>query len=355
MSSCSLWCSVWSQGTRRPTKIVYSDIVHFHPPGLDLPTFEYILRQWDKKKMKFIFTNTKVRKETECSFNLKWVMSHTWFSNEGDLVDHNQDKKNRIWSRFFNKSEGDSSTAPLLGGPTKRNVEQLLLKLCPSSVLGVPRYLFKYVDSIEKANNTAWGTYIFSETYDAIEKAMPQNINEEIKQPNEVVEKIELPQQVIYWKSIVIMNQKLHRDNENKFKDQIAADRVKISFLFVKVATLSAQVRRVREELSEARSRSLTVYKNKRMSSLNMNPASDSHAPSLSSSAPANTSSPSLSSSAPANASSPSPATPSSDNTDNASRENVETTNPIHEKRRRKKTSKVEDEVREVEITLPEC
>ncbi|ONK80791.1 uncharacterized protein A4U43_C01F21770 [Asparagus officinalis] len=77
------------------------------------------------------------------------------------------------------------------------------------------------------------------------------------------------------------------------------------------------------------------------MSSPNVNPASDSHAPSLSSSAPANTSSPSLSSSAPANASSPSPATPSSDNTDNASRENVETTNPIQEKRRRKKTSEV--------------
>ncbi|XP_020272551.1 zinc finger BED domain-containing protein RICESLEEPER 2-like [Asparagus officinalis] len=84
------------------------------------------------------------------------------------------------------------------------------------------------------------------------------------------------------------------------------------------------------------------------MSSPNMNPASDSHAPSLSSSAPANTSSPSLSSSAPANASSPSPATPSSDNTDNASRENVETTNPIQEKRRRKKTSKVWDNFVEV-------
>ncbi|XP_020254292.1 zinc finger BED domain-containing protein RICESLEEPER 2-like [Asparagus officinalis] len=84
------------------------------------------------------------------------------------------------------------------------------------------------------------------------------------------------------------------------------------------------------------------------MSSPNVNPGSDSHAPSLSSSAPANTSSPSLSSSAPANASSPSPATPSSDNTDNASRENVETTNPIQEKRRRKKTSEVWDNFVEV-------
>ncbi|ONK80812.1 uncharacterized protein A4U43_C01F22040 [Asparagus officinalis] len=79
-----------------------------------------------------------------------------------------------------------------------------------------------------------------------------------------------------------------------------------------------------------------------RMSSPNMIPASDSHAPSLSSSASANTSS-------------PYPATPSSDNIDNTSRENVETTNPIQEKRRSKKTSEVEDEVREVDITLPEC
>ncbi|ONK72488.1 uncharacterized protein A4U43_C04F19950 [Asparagus officinalis] len=77
------------------------------------------------------------------------------------------------------------------------------------------------------------------------------------------------------------------------------------------------------------------------MSSPHMNPASDSHASSLSSSAPSHTSS-------------PSPAAPSSDNTDNASRENVETTNPIQDKRRRKKTSEVEDEVREVEITLSE-
>ncbi|XP_020260626.1 zinc finger BED domain-containing protein RICESLEEPER 2-like [Asparagus officinalis] len=64
------------------------------------------------------------------------------------------------------------------------------------------------------------------------------------------------------------------------------------------------------------------------MSSPNMIPASDSHAPSLSSSASANTSS-------------PYPATPSSDNIDNTSRENVETTNPIQEKRRSKKTSEV--------------
>ncbi|ONK62176.1 uncharacterized protein A4U43_C07F1170 [Asparagus officinalis] len=207
-------------------------------------------------------------------------MSHTWFSNEGDLVDHNRDKKNKIWSRFFNKPEGDSSTTPP-PAPTRRNVEDLLMKLVqsidrrdvkdfillqilyqlsmiwyPSSSLGVPRHLFKYVECIEKANNTAWRTYIYS--------AMPQNIDEEVEQPNDEVKKIELPQQVIYWKSIAIMNQKLHRDNKNKFKDQIAADRVKISSLSVKVAMLFAQVRRLREELSEARSRSLTVYKNKR-------------------------------------------------------------------------------------------
>ncbi|ONK57848.1 uncharacterized protein A4U43_C09F4830 [Asparagus officinalis] len=103
--------------------------------------------------------------------------------------------------------------------------------------------------------------------------AIPQNIDEEVEQPNEAVKKIELPQQVIYQKSIGIMNQKLHRDNENKFKDQITADRVKISSLSVKVATLSAQVRRLREELSEARSRRLIVYKNKRPAAEVFSPA----------------------------------------------------------------------------------
>ncbi|ONK62989.1 uncharacterized protein A4U43_C07F10240 [Asparagus officinalis] len=57
---------------------------------------------------------------------------------------------------------------------------------------------------------------------------MPQDINEDVEQPNKAVEKIEWPQQVIYWKSIASMNQVLRHDNENKFKDMIAADRVKI-------------------------------------------------------------------------------------------------------------------------------
>ncbi|ONK78396.1 uncharacterized protein A4U43_C02F18340 [Asparagus officinalis] len=134
--------------------------------------------------------------EIACSFNLEWVIEHTWFSNEGLHVDHNRDRKNRIWSRFFDKPEagGSSSIAPPKGGLTRHNVEDLFLKLVlssdrrdvkdfvllqilyqlsmiwyPSSVFGVPRYLFKYVDNIEQVNNTAWGTYIFSETSDAIE------------------------------------------------------------------------------------------------------------------------------------------------------------------------------------------
>ncbi|ONK81476.1 uncharacterized protein A4U43_C01F29540 [Asparagus officinalis] len=45
------------------------------------------------------------------------------------------------------------------------------------------------------------------------------DIDEDVKQPNEAVEQMEWPQQVIYWKSIVAMNQALHRENENKFKD----------------------------------------------------------------------------------------------------------------------------------------
>ncbi|ONK58100.1 uncharacterized protein A4U43_C09F8110 [Asparagus officinalis] len=89
-----------------------------------------------------------------------------------------------------------------------------------SLVPDVPMHLFKYVDSIKQANNTAWGYYIFSEISDVIEKAMkgtepgkttlymqgctllvcvmPQDSDEDIEQPNEAVENMEWPQQVIY-------------------------------------------------------------------------------------------------------------------------------------------------------------
>ncbi|ONK61113.1 uncharacterized protein A4U43_C08F26380 [Asparagus officinalis] len=92
---------------------------------------------------------------------------------------------------------------------------------------------------------------------------MPQDIDEDVEQPNEVVEQMEWPQQVIYWKYIAAMNQTLRGENENKFKDMIAADRVKISALSVKVAKLSAQNRRLGEKLSKTRSRTLSVYKDK--------------------------------------------------------------------------------------------
>ena len=92
---------------------------------------------------------------------------------------------------------------------------------------------------------------------------MPQDIDEDAEQPNDAVEQMDWPQQVIYWKSIAAMNESLRRENENKFKGMIAADRVKISALSVKVAKLSAQNRRLREELSEARSGTLSVYKDK--------------------------------------------------------------------------------------------
>ncbi|ONK76223.1 uncharacterized protein A4U43_C03F25290 [Asparagus officinalis] len=109
--------------------------VHFGPPGVDLPTFEHILSQWDEKRKKFLFTNRNAREDIACSFNLEWVMEHTWFPNEEDLVDHNRDRKNMIWSRYFNnpEDEGDSSISIPKGGPTRRNVEQLFLKLVLSA------------------------------------------------------------------------------------------------------------------------------------------------------------------------------------------------------------------------------
>ncbi|ONK63322.1 uncharacterized protein A4U43_C07F13810 [Asparagus officinalis] len=45
------------------------------------------------------------------------------------------------------------------------------------------------------------------------------DIDEDVEQPNEAVEQMEWPQQVIYWKSITAMNQALRRENENKYKD----------------------------------------------------------------------------------------------------------------------------------------
>ncbi|XP_020258866.1 uncharacterized protein LOC109835296 [Asparagus officinalis] len=104
--------------------------------------------------------------------------------------------ENRIWPKIFTKPEDDSSIAPP-PSPTRRHVEDQLMKLvqstdrqdvkdfvllqilyqlsmiwCPSSVLSIPKHLFKYVDSIKHANNTAWGTYIFSDTFNVIEKAL---------------------------------------------------------------------------------------------------------------------------------------------------------------------------------------
>ncbi|ONK68863.1 uncharacterized protein A4U43_C05F16830 [Asparagus officinalis] len=121
---------------------------------------------------KFVFTDRNDGEETACSFNLEWVlMKHTWFSNEGLLVDHNRNRKNRIWSRFFNKPEAESASniAPPKGGPTRRNVEQLLLKL-----------LWYY--ELTGIKKPAVGCTV-----------MPQDIDEDVEQPNEAVEKIEWP------------------------------------------------------------------------------------------------------------------------------------------------------------------
>ncbi|ONK72423.1 uncharacterized protein A4U43_C04F19280 [Asparagus officinalis] len=100
---------------------VFRHYVYFGPPGVDLPTFEHILSQWDKKRKKFVFTDRNDGEEIACSCNLEWVMPH--------------------------------------------------------------------------------------------------DIDEDAEQPNKAVEKMELPQQVIYWKSITSINQALHHDYENKFKD----------------------------------------------------------------------------------------------------------------------------------------
>ncbi|ONK75995.1 uncharacterized protein A4U43_C03F22740 [Asparagus officinalis] len=188
---------------------VFRHYVHFGPSGVDLPTFEHILSQWDEKRKKFVFTDRNGGEEIACSFNLEWVIEHTWFSNEGDLVDHNQDKKNRIWSS--RRLQGTWVKTPL--HKKKRGEEDDIL-----------------IDAV----------------------GMPQDADEDIEQPNEAVEKMKWPQQVIYRKSIASMNQALRRDNENKFKDLIATDRVKINDLSVKVAKLSTQNRRLREEFSKA-------------------------------------------------------------------------------------------------------
>ncbi|ONK75746.1 uncharacterized protein A4U43_C03F20100 [Asparagus officinalis] len=94
---------------------------------------------------------------------------------------------------------------------------------------------------------------------------MLYNIDDDaIEQHAEAVDQMELSQQLSYWKSVTIINQKLRRDDNRKFEDQIAAKRMQITSLSVKVTTLSAQVRGLREKLSEAQCRSLIVYENKK-------------------------------------------------------------------------------------------
>ncbi|ONK55999.1 uncharacterized protein A4U43_C10F3100 [Asparagus officinalis] len=109
---------------------VFRLYIHFSHHGLDLPTFEYMLRQWDEKKIKFTFTDTKTGEDIESSFNLDWILYQV----------------SMIWY--------------------------------PISVPSTPMYLFKYVDSIEQANNTTWETYIFSTPHIVadieIEREVPQ-------------------------------------------------------------------------------------------------------------------------------------------------------------------------------------
>ncbi|ONK64067.1 uncharacterized protein A4U43_C07F21750 [Asparagus officinalis] len=130
---------------------VFRHYVQFGPPGVDLPTFEHILSQWDKKSKKIVLTDRNDREEIACSFNLEW-------------------------------------------GPTAVDVGRAR----------GPR------DILHKKKRRAEDDNI---PIDAVD------IDEDVEQPNEAVEQMEWPQQVIYWKSIAAMNQALRRENENKFKD----------------------------------------------------------------------------------------------------------------------------------------
>ncbi|ONK65110.1 uncharacterized protein A4U43_C07F33780 [Asparagus officinalis] len=206
---------------------VFRHYVQFGPPGVDLPTFEHILSQWDKKSKKFVFTDRNDGEEIPCSFNLEWVMEHTWFSNEGLHVDHNRDRKNRIWSRFFDKPEtgGSSSIAPPKGGPTRRNVEDLLLKLLwYYELTGIKKPALGCTGPAAVDAGRARGPIDLlhkkkrrEEDDDIPIDAL--DIDEDAEQPNDAVEQMDWPQQVIYWKSIAAMNESLRRENENKFKD----------------------------------------------------------------------------------------------------------------------------------------
>ncbi|ONK72357.1 uncharacterized protein A4U43_C04F18580 [Asparagus officinalis] len=188
---------------------VFRHCVQFGPPGVDLPTFEHILSQWDKKSKKFVFTDRNDGEEIACSFNL-------------------DRRRQGSWPKRPSSQEEEESRGPR--------------------------------DLLHKKKRRAEDDDI----------PIDADIDEDAEQPNKAVKQIEWPQQVIYWKSIAAMNQALRRKNENKFKGMIAADRVKISALSVKVAKLSAQNRRLREELSEARSGTLSVYKDKSTTGLTL-------------------------------------------------------------------------------------
>ncbi|ONK70185.1 uncharacterized protein A4U43_C05F31140 [Asparagus officinalis] len=147
---------------------VFRHYVQFGPPGIDLPTFEHILSQWDKKSKKFVFTDRNDGEEIPCSFNLEWL----WYYELTGI------KKPAL---------GCMGPAAVDAGRARGPIDLLHKKKRREEDDDIP------IDALD--------------------------IDEDAEQPNDAVEQMDWPQQVIYWKSIAAMNESLRRENENKFKD----------------------------------------------------------------------------------------------------------------------------------------
>ncbi|XP_020256625.1 uncharacterized protein LOC109833385 [Asparagus officinalis] len=164
--------------------------VLFGPLGVDRPTLELCLRNYNKNLENFQFKDAKTRKKMDCTFDLDWVHNHTGFVTDGEIIHRNRDPNNRIWKmNFANKQAAgkngrryvDGLLEMLVDSKSHKDVEDfVLLQIlyqcsmiwCPSSVQGVPRHLFKYVGSIKRVKSVAWGRFIFSEIKEGIDIAL---------------------------------------------------------------------------------------------------------------------------------------------------------------------------------------
>lgn len=172
----------------------FQHYVKFGPPAKDRPTLELVLRHYKGNEVAFSLPDAESGREKVVNFDMDWVHEHTGFPIDGEIIYNNRDPYPRLWVEYFHKRftrKGKKSAKnmrryveellqSLVESRKKKDIEdfvllqilyQCSLMWCPSSVQGIPRLLFKYVDSIERVRNVAWGKYIYDQTKKGIKIA----------------------------------------------------------------------------------------------------------------------------------------------------------------------------------------